>query len=283
MNSKAEIFIAAVLLCTTAYNCYENDGTVDTDKVESIVNSDVYNVADDTVIIDGVSYTLTFGDEFEGTALDMTKWEYCPEWQRQNVNCYWRNEAVSLDGNGNLCITSSDDSFDYIMGGIRSKGKFEQAYGYFEARCTLNTIPGYWAAFWLMSEKVVNEDNSGVDGTEIDIMESAFFETSQLNHALNWDGYGAAQKAKWYQSQKDGLYDGSFHTFSLLWTEDEYVYYVDREEVYRTKAEEAGGVSTAPSYIKFTTETGLWTMDKINNSLFPDNVYVDYIKVYSRS
>ena len=134
-----------------------------------------------------------------------------------------------------------------------------------------------------MSEKVVNEDNSGVDGTEIDIMESAFFETSQLNHALNWDGYGAAQKAKWYQSQKDGLYDGSFHTFSLLWTEDEYVYYVDREEVYRTKAEEAGGVSTAPSYIKFTTETGLWTMDKINNSLFPDNVYVDYIKVYSRS
>ena len=237
MNSKAEIFIAAVLLCTTAYNCYENDGTVDTDKVESIVNSDVYNVADDTVIIDGVSYALTFGDEFEGTALDMTKWECCPEWQRQNVNCYWRNEAVSLDGNGNLCITSSYDSFDYIMGGIRSKGKFEQAYGYFEARCTLNTIPGYWAAFWLMSEKVVNEDNSGVDGTEIDIMESAFFETSQLNHALNWDGYGAAQKAKWYQSQKDGLYDGSFHTFSLLWTEDEYVYYVDREEVYRTKAE----------------------------------------------
>lgn len=256
--------------------------TTTTEAPEIIPESGIYTAKDGTLYVDGNAYEMTFEDEFEGDSLDFTKWEYCPEWQRQNVNCYWRNSAVSLDGQGKLCITTSYESGNYIAGGIRSKGKFEQAYGYFEVKCTLNTIPGYWSAFWLLCEEVMNENNSGVDGTEIDIMESAFFDTSQVNHALNWDGYGAAQKAVWYQTQKDGLYEG-YHTFSLLWTEEEYVFYVDGAESYRTRAEEAGGVSTAPSYLKFTTETGLWTIDSLDNSKLPDNVYVDYIRVYSKS
>ena len=256
--------------------------TTTTEPPEIIPESGIYTAEDGTLYVDGCAYELTFEDEFEGDSLDFTKWEYCPEWQRQNVNCYWRNSAVSLDGQGKLCITTSYESGNYIAGGIRSKGKFEQAYGYFEVKCTLNTIPGYWSAFWLLCEEVMNENNSGVDGTEIDIMESAFFDTSQVNHALNWDGYGTAQKAVWYQTQKDGLYEG-YHTFSLLWTEEEYVFYVDGAESYRTRAEEAGGVSTAPSYLKFTTETGLWTIDSLDNSKLPDNVYVDYIRVYSKS
>lgn len=255
--------------------------TTTAEPPEVIPENGIYTAKDGTLYVDGEAYSLTFEDDFEGNELDFSKWEYCPEWQRQNFNCYWRNSQVSV-ADGKLEIESRYYLGDYLMGGIRSKGKFEQAYGYFEARCTLNTIPGYWSAFWLMSEEVGIENNSGTDGTEIDIMESAYFGTA-VNHALNWDGYGEAHKAKWFKTEKEGLYDGGFHTFSLLWTKDEYVFYVDGEECHRTKAEEAGGVSTTPSYLKFTTETGYWTNNELNPKSFPDSVYLDYVRVYKKS
>lgn len=255
--------------------------TTTTEPPEVIPESGIYTAKDGTLYVEGNAYEMTFEDEFEGKFLDFNKWEYCPEWQRQDLECYWENDCTSVK-DGKLVLTSEYRDGKYYMGAVRSKGKFEQVYGYFEVKCTLNTIPGYWSAFWLMSEKVVNENNSGVDGTEIDIMESAFFDTSEVNHALNWDGYGSAQKAVWFQTKKEGLYEG-YHTFSLLWTEEEYIFYVDGVESCRTKAEEAGGTSTAPSYLKFTTETGSWTASQLDTEKFPDNVYVDYIRVYSKS
>lgn len=233
------------------------------------------------IYIDGEAYKLTFSDEFDGNALDMSKWEYCPEWKRQDLECYWKNECVSVS-DGNLVITAEDAGDRYNMGAIRSKGKFEQAYGYFEVRCTLNTTPGYWTAFWLMGESVANEDGFGTDGTEIDIMESAYFEKG-IHHGLHWDGYGVNHQSIGKQTQNSAVYDGGYHIFSLLWTETEYVFYIDGQETWRTSAEEAGGVCAAPLYLKFTSETGSWTAGELTSEGFPDNVYVDYIRVYSKA
>ena len=233
------------------------------------------------IYIDGEAYKLTFSDEFDGNTLDMSKWEYCPEWKRQDLECYWKNECVSVQ-DGNLVITAEDAGDRYNMGAIRSKGKFEQTYGYFEARCTLNTTPGYWTAFWLMGESVANEDGFGTDGTEIDIMESAYYGTA-VNHGLHWDGYGVNHQSLGYRTQNNTVYDGNYHTFSLLWTESEYIFYIDGEEVWRTYAEEAGGTCTVPLYLKFTSETGSWTAGELTSESFPDNVYVDYIRVYSKA
>lgn len=247
--------------------------TTETTTTAEPVKGDIY--------IDGEAYTLTFSDEFDGNTLDMSKWEYCPEWKRQDLECYWENDCVSVQ-DGNLVITSEESDGAYYMGAVRSKGKFEQAYGYFEVRCTLNTTPGYWTAFWLMGESVGNEDGFGTDGTEIDIMESAYFGKG-INHALHWDGYGINHQSTGSQTQNSAVYDGGYHTFSLLWSETEYIFYIDGQETWRTSAEEAGGVCTSPLYMKFTTETGTWTAGELTSESFPDSVYVDYIRVYSKS
>lgn len=255
--------------------------TTTTEPPEIIPESGIYTAEDGTLYVEGNAYEMTFEDEFEGDSLDLSKWEYCPEWKRQDLECYWENDCTSVK-DGKLVLTSEYRDGKYYMGAVRSKGKFEQAYGYFEVKCTLNTIPGYWSAFWLMSESVVNENNSGVDGTEIDIMESAYYGKA-LNHGLHWDGYGANHRSSAAQTENSAVYDGNYHTFSLLWTESEYIFYIDGEEVWRTAAEEAGGVSTAPSYLKFTTETGSWTATQLDEERFPDNVYVEYIRAYSKS
>ena len=47
------------------------------------------------------------------------------------------------------------------------------------------------------------------------------------------------------------LYDGGFHKYSLLWTPEYYVFYVDDVAVWKTSA---GGVSRVPEYLRLTVE-----------------------------
>ena len=86
----------------------------------------------DIIEVEGKRYKLTFEDSFEGDALDESKWERCPEWKRQDLECYWDNDKSYVDGEGNLIIeTAYDETADrYLCGAVRTKGKFEQAYGY---------------------------------------------------------------------------------------------------------------------------------------------------------
>ncbi len=237
---------------------------------------------DYTVIeLEGRRFSLSFEDNFDGTVLDESKWERCPEWKRQDLNCYWDNDMSYLDGEGNLILEVSYDKTNrYNCGAVRSKGKFEQTYGYFEARCRVNTVAGYWTAFWLMGETVGDITEGGVNGTEIDIMESAYFNEKKINYALHWDGYAENHKSIG-QSDYVDIYDGEYHVFSVLWTEEEYIFYVDGEERWRTSAEESGGICEAPLYIKLTTETGSWTMPKGGIKNLPDCMKVDYVRVYA--
>ena len=234
------------------------------------------------VELEGRKYKLSFEDNFDGDKLDETKWERCPEWKRQDLNCYWDDDMSYLDGEGNLILeTRFDTTNKYLCGAVRSKGKFEQAYGYFEIKCTVNTVPGYWTAFWLMGETVSDETGGGVNGTEIDIMESAFLEEKLIQNTLNWDGYGEAHKASGFKAAAD-VYDGEYHTFSLLWKEDEYVFFIDGEESWRTNAEEALGVCEVPLYMKVTAETGSWAKSpNVAIKGLPDYMKVDYVRVYT--
>ncbi len=250
------------------------------------LNLSVTQPPQDTIVIDGSSYTLVFEDDFNGSELDSSKWERCPEWHRQDLNNYWDDDMSWLDGEGNLIIGMEYDSVTdrYNSGAIRSKGIFEQQYGYFEIRCTVNNIPGYWTAFWLMSDSVNSELNGGVDGTEIDIYESAYFKDGLIQHTLNWDGYGAAHKSEGVKVPAD-VYDGRYHTFSLLWTEQEYVCYIDGRETWRTDAAAAGGTSAVPAYMKISSEMGGWTFwggdGIVNPRKLPDYIKVDYVRVYA--
>lgn len=254
--------ITALLMAATAF----------TEQLAEIPDDAGY----DKVTVDGTEYHLTFDDEFDGSTLDSSKWELCPEWKRQDYNAYWDDDMTALDGEGNLVLTMSAKEDAYYSGGIRSKGLFEQQYGYFEVRCTLNSVPGYWSAFWLMGETVSNVDGSGEDGTEIDIFESAYYNSNAVNHGLNWDGYAQDHKSSGHRYTASGLYEG-YHTFALKWTPNEYVFYVDGVESWRTSD---GGVCKAPLYLKMTVETGSFAGRPPAVLSLPDSVYVDYIRVY---
>jgi beta-glucanase (GH16 family) len=220
---------------------------------------------------DGKSWRLVWHDEFNGTTLDTTKWDV-PDGRRRDG--WWSREAISLDGQGNLVISTLKQGDRYLDGCVRTRGKFEHAHGYYVARIKLQQQPGHWSAFWLYGPSVGEVGDDGRDGTEIDIMEKPSLD-DRVQHALHWDGYGKSHKSASKVAKVPGVCEG-FHTFSLWWTPDEYVFFVDGQETWRTRA---GGVCQVPLYIKLSDEIGKWGGD-IKTAKLPDRFLVDYVRVY---
>jgi len=222
---------------------------------------------------EGKTWKLAWSDEFNGTKIDRSKWEILGDWKRRDA--YWVKEDSYVDGKGNLIIRIKKDGDRYTSGAMRTRNRFEHKFGYWVCRCKFPEQVGHWPAFWLHANSVGKVGNEGRDGTEIDIMEKPWLE-DKITQNLHWDGYGAAHKnAGGKISTIPGISEG-FHTFGLHWKSDEYVFYVDGKETWRTNA---GGVSQLPQYMKLTEEIGKWGGD-IKKAKLPDYFVVDYVRVY---
>jgi len=220
----------------------------------------------------GKQWTLAWHDEFDGTELDESKWETPPDAKRRDG--WWMRKAVALDGKGNLALSVLKEGDRYLDGCARTRGKFEHAFGYYVARVQLQKQAGHWSAFWLYNNCVGKVGNEGRDGTEIDIYEKPWLD-DRVQHALHWDGYGKEHKSEGKKVEVPGIMDG-WHTFSLWWAPEEYVFYVDGKETWRSNA---GGVCQVPLYVKLSDEIGTWAGD-IAKAELPDSFLVDYVRVY---
>ncbi|MHB8899868.1 MAG: glycoside hydrolase family 16 protein [Thermoguttaceae bacterium] len=219
----------------------------------------------------GQAWKLVWNDEFNGTNLDESKWEV-PEGPRRDG--FWSRKAISFDGQGNLVMSVLQEGDKFLDGCVRTRGKYEKAFGYFVARIKFQKQEGHWAAFWMFTPTVGKIGDGGRDGTEIDVMEKPSLD-DEMNHALHWDGYGKEHKSEAHKFKVPGIMEG-YHDFALWWTPEEYFFYVDGKETWRTKA---GGVCQVPVYLKLSDEIGDWAGD-IKKAKLPDSFLVDYVRVY---
>ena len=221
--------------------------------------------------VDG--YELYWSDEFEGKVLDFEKWDYRGLGPRRDA--FNVKDAVSLDGEGHLVLTTIRVEDKYHTAMIGTQGKFETAFGYFECRVKLQTQIGHWSAFWLQSPTLGESiGDPGKAGAEIDIFEYLRNRGDKIQHTLHWDGYGKSHKSAQKIAEIPGLSHG-WHTVGFLWMPTHYVFYMDGRETWRTNK----GVSHRPQYIILSLEVGKWAGD-ISKAELPDHFYVDYVRVY---
>jgi beta-glucanase (GH16 family) len=106
------------------------------------------------------TFTLAFNEDFNGTALDATKWNDHIWYEAANAT---KNYAVS---NGSLKIWPQRDATGkFFNRTIDTDGKYYQTYGFFEIEAKLPIGKGTWPAFWLFN-------HIGSRRPEIDIMEA---------------------------------------------------------------------------------------------------------------
>ncbi len=223
----------------------------------------------------GEEYELVWSDEFEGDELDASKWDYRGLGPRRDaINV---KETVSLDGEGHLVLTTKRAGDAYHTAMIGTQGKFETTFGYFECRVKLQEQIGHWSAFWLQSPSLGEPlGDPQKAGTEIDIFEYLRKDGDRVHHNLHWDGYGEHHQHAGKTVTVPGLAKG-WHTFGLLWTDSEYVFYVDGQETWRSDK----GVSHRDEYMILSLEVGKWAGD-IAEAKLPDPLYVDYVRVYQK-
>ena len=128
--------------------------------------------------LDLTGYTLVFEDDFESGALNGEVWQ--PHGEGQRKGGYWdkgQARVETVPGHGGRLVIRTEYKEDgpcgagYYTWGAMTKGAFERAYGYFEARCILPAAQGLWSAFWLISDGV-KPGVPGTQATELDVMES---------------------------------------------------------------------------------------------------------------
>lgn len=227
-------------------------------------------------------YTLTFWDEFDEQGLNREQWEY--RYTGEYLEGINAEESVTQPGDGFLYLTTRERESDgaILTSMIRSRRGINFQYGYFEARIRFETWQGHHGAFWLKSNNYLQAEHDPENaGAEIDIAE--YFGSDrddEFQHNIYWNPLTGADdhpQFRWsYERERGAELSDEFHTFALLWTPDEYIFYVDGEETWRTSE----GVSHAESYLLLSLITS-FDIDRLNTANLPDTMTVDYVRVYA--
>ncbi|MDR3710774.1 MAG: family 16 glycosylhydrolase [Capsulimonadaceae bacterium] len=250
------------------------------------------------------SWKLIWSDEFDGDALDRTKWDFRLHLMQQRHNTF-TDEGAVLDGKGNLHLNLIEKDGHYYSPHLQTgsnyldrpgeaygphkfrwpvaritKPKFMHKYGYYECRCKLQEQPGWWSAFWLQSPTIGSTLDPARSGIEVDIMEN-FERNGIVYHNNHWDGYGddhqsAASGPRKLKDTPDG-----FHIFGLDWSKEGYVFYIDGEESWRVD----GPVSDCEEFVLISTECngyrdGDTPAPILAKAVLPDAFVVDYVRVF---
>ena len=176
-------------------------------------------------------YYEVWGDEFNSSTLDTTKWSYwLPGARRDAVNV---TNAVSLNGT-NLVITTYTSNSVHYTAMLANNTTFLSRNGYWETSAKWGDTNGMWSALWMQSPTMGTYlYDPAVSGSEIDIVEHRSTDggsngdiISQAENNIHWNGYGSSAASAGSGLIGSGLGSG-FHTYGFLWTPSGYTIYID--------------------------------------------------------
>ena len=239
------------------------------------------------------TWQIIWQDEFEGPqgqSPDSTRWTY-DTWGNDSG---WGNnqlefnsnrpENVSLDGEGHLAIVAREESYEglnYTSARIKTQSLFETTFGRFEARIKLPWGQGLWPAFWMLGNDI--DSVSWPQCGEIDIMEYRGQEPSQIEGTLHGPGYSGGQGIGSTYTLTNARFDTEFHTFAIEWNLDSINWYVDDEHFQTLRSSDVTGdwVYDHPFFILLNLAVGgNWVGPPNENTIFPQTMLVDYVRVY---
>ncbi|HEX2717496.1 MAG TPA: glycoside hydrolase family 16 protein [Gemmatimonadaceae bacterium] len=247
-----------------------------------------------------LEYQLYWSDEFSGpagAAPDPTKWVHDTGgqgWGNNELQYYTPGNAnAAMDGNGNLVITARAEPETtplscrggpcrYTSARIKTKGRYEPFYGKIEARMKLPRGQGVWPAFWMLGANidVVGWPQCG----EIDIMENIGREPSTVHGTVHGPGYSGANGIGGSYSIASPFAD-DFHVFAVEWEAGSIKWFVDGN-LYRTLTPSDLPTGTVWAFernyfmLLNLAIGGAWPGNPDASTVFPQQLVVDYVRVY---
>ena len=249
-------------------------------------------------------FTLVWSDEFsgpDGSSPDSSKWAFDTGvggngWGNNELESYTRRAQNAQLKGGNLVITALKETYadpsdnvtrNYTSARMKTQGLFNQVYGRFEARIKIPAGQGMWPAFWMLGQDIssIGWPKCG----EIDIMENIGKEPGMVHASLHGPStVGQTSDASAPFSLPSGQkFADDFHLYAVEWEPGTVRFYVD-SNLYATFTQSqwpAGGtwVFDHPFFIILNVAVGGdWPGPPDATTVFPQQMLVDYVRVYAK-
>jgi len=255
------------------------------------------------------TWQLVWSDEFDGTALDTSKWQvhvgfFGKSDQKQIYTARPKNVRVE---NCSLILEAHRETYrykgktrNYTSGMIVSndtsqpsagwgRGNVGWTYGRFEIRAKMPNGHGLWPALWMRPQDSFY--GSWPRSGEIDILEYLGPQTStpngpidQIQGNLHW---GTRTKSQQRQGRIDITPQSAqeYHVHALEWTPTEVRWYLDGKKFHTVSSWDTKNPLTPPApfdkdfFLTFNLQIGGWAGTPQPRD-FPDALEIDWVKVY---
>lgn len=183
-------------------------------------------------------YTLLWHDEFNGDAMDESKWSYDPHepgWTNNELQEYTTSTDNVFVRDGHMVLkaikTTDDNGKDYYTSGkIKGQNKKDFMYGKVVVSAKVPEGRGLWPAIWMMPTDESFYGQWPKCG-EIDIMETLGHQTDIAYGTIHY-GEPHAEQQGTYTLEGEKFSD-NFHEFSVEWEPGEMRFYIDNN-LYHT-------------------------------------------------
>lgn len=267
----------------------------------------------DSLVPEGKDWKLVWGDEFDGTELDTTKWNFRRNFWGKPFKTF-TDRGVELDGKSHLRLHLIEEDGEYYSPHLQTgsltfdipkdsdgiwpfgqyePSKFMHRFGFYEIRCRLPKNDGWHAAFWLQAPGIGGHPNPKYGGVECDIMENyRQHQHGEIICGNIWNGYGKDAQGSGhfhfpYQETADG-----WHHYAVDWSPDGYVFYADGKEIGKVKEP----VSEVEQFILISTECHGYRgpgfsdlngvagkpSELLKSAVLPDYFEVDFVRVFDQ-
>jgi len=240
-------------------------------------------------------YNLVWSDDFSGNSLNTSDWNYetgdgCPYncgWGNQELEFY-RSENTSVS-NGLLTIEAREESSggrSYTSSRLTTQGKQFFTYGRFDIRAKLPKGQGLWPALWMIGENFssVGWPASG----EIDIMEMVGGSVNNEKTTHGTIHFANANNEHQYVGGSKTISNGTladdFHVFSIDWTSDSINWLIDGVSYHSEQITSAERTEFHEDFffIFNVAVGGQWPGSPDSTTQFPQQMQIDYIRVFQR-
>lgn len=278
----------------------QDDGTIWIDNVKLVRIGTAEPPAPPKALGQKYWYDLVWEQNFENmTQIDESIWSFeignghaqgIPGWGNAELEYYKKENAYIDKTEKALVIEAKKESvsdkygeYSYTSARMITRGKFNMKYGRIEFKAKLPQGKGIWPALWMLGEKIgtVGWPSCG----EIDVMEYLGHETNKVYGTIHGPGYSGANGIGGSYVLPEGSFTEGYHVFAVEWDPAGISWYVDDVkffQVSRPEVEFRGDwVFDDPFFIIMNVAVGgYWPGYPDETTVFPQKMYVKYIKVY---
>ena len=240
-------------------------------------------------------YKLVWNDEFNYSGLpDEEKWSYDTVgndygWGNNELQFYTSKDKDNAFVDGEKlhikAIKEEKGKHDYTSARLITKNKGDWKYGRFEFSAKLPQGKGIWPAIWMLPTDW--EYGEWPASGEIDIMEHVGYNPDSVFASAHTAAYNHVKGTNKTEGIKvRNIYD-KFHTYTLEWEEDEYRVFFDDIHFFTFENENKTFKEwpfDKPFHILLNVAVGgNWGgKEGVDDSIFPQEMIVDYVRVYKK-